>query len=101
MARMPGELTFAINCTLVGAGVAASDQEFEDGCVGFSAAVTDWAGRLAAILSVTGPSFRIRRNRFPFCRQQLLRSAHAAAAGAAPETVSHIAWHDSHLYHWP
>jgi threonine dehydratase len=27
MARMPGELTFAINCTLVGAGVAASDQE--------------------------------------------------------------------------
>jgi DNA-binding IclR family transcriptional regulator len=61
-------------------GVAASNQEFEDGCVGFSAAMTDWAGRLAAILSVTGPSFRIRRNRFPFYRQQLLRSAHAAAA---------------------
>jgi Bacterial transcriptional regulator len=28
-------------------GVAASDQEFERGCVGFSAAVTDWAGRPA------------------------------------------------------
>jgi len=26
-------------------GIAASDQEFERGCVGFSAAVTDWAGR--------------------------------------------------------
>lgn len=60
-------------------GVAASDQEFEHGCVGFSAAVTDWAGRPAAILSVTGPNFRMHRNRFPFYRQQLLRSAHAAA----------------------
>ena len=61
-------------------GVATSDQEFEHGCVGFSAAVTDWAGRPAAILSVTGPSFRINRNRFAFYRQQVLRSAHAAAA---------------------
>jgi IclR family acetate operon transcriptional repressor len=61
-------------------GVAASDQEFERGCVGFSAAVTDWAGRPVAILSVTGPSFRMRRNRFPFYRQEVLRSAHAAAA---------------------
>jgi len=61
-------------------GVAASDQEFERGCVGFGAAVTDWAGRPAAIFSVTGPSFRMRRNRFPFYRQQVLRSAHAAAA---------------------
>jgi DNA-binding IclR family transcriptional regulator len=61
-------------------GVAASDQEFERGCVGFSAAVTDWAGRPAAIFSVTGPSFRMRRNRFPFYRQQVLLSAHAAAA---------------------
>src|SRR5262249_54912347 len=39
-------------------GVAASDQEFEHGCVGVSAAVPDWAGRPAAILSVTGPRFR-------------------------------------------
>jgi IclR family transcriptional regulator, acetate operon repressor len=61
-------------------GVAASDQEFEHGCVGFSAAVTDWTGRPAAILSITGPSFRMPRNRFPSYRQQLLRSAHAAAA---------------------
>jgi DNA-binding IclR family transcriptional regulator len=61
-------------------GVAVSDQEFEHGCVGFSAAVTDWAGRPAAILSVTGPSFRMRQNRFPFYRQQALRSARAAAA---------------------
>ena len=60
-------------------GVAASDQEFERGCVGFSAAVTDWAGRPVAILGVTGPSFRMRRNRFPFYRQEVLRSAHAAA----------------------
>jgi DNA-binding IclR family transcriptional regulator len=60
-------------------GVAASNQEFEHGCVGFSAAITDWAGQPAAILSITGPSFRIRRNRFPFYRQQLLRSAHTAA----------------------
>jgi DNA-binding IclR family transcriptional regulator len=62
------------------AGVAASDEEFERGCVGFSAAVTDWAGRPVAILGVTGPSFRMRRNRFPFYRQEVLRSAHAAAA---------------------
>jgi len=61
-------------------GVAASDQEFERGCVGFGAAVTDWAGRPAAIFSVTGPSFRMRRDRFHLYRQQLLRSAHAAAA---------------------
>lgn len=61
-------------------GLAASDQEFELGCVGFSAAVIDWVGRPAAILSVTGPSFRMPRNRFPFYRQQLLRSVHAAAA---------------------
>jgi DNA-binding IclR family transcriptional regulator len=60
--------------------VAASDQEFERGCVGFSAAVTDWAGRPAAILSVTGPSFRMPRNRFPFYRHEVRRSAHAAAA---------------------
>jgi DNA-binding IclR family transcriptional regulator len=60
-------------------GVATSDQEFEHGCVGFSAAVTDWAGRPAAILSVTGPSFRMHQNRYPFYRQQVLRSAHAAA----------------------
>jgi DNA-binding IclR family transcriptional regulator len=60
-------------------GVAASDQEFERGCVGFSAAVTDWTGRPAAILSVTGPNFRMPRNRYPFYRQQLLRSVHAAA----------------------
>lgn len=61
-------------------GVAASDQEFERGCVGFSAVVADWAGRPAAILSITGPSFRMPRNRFAFYRQQLLRSVHAAAA---------------------
>jgi DNA-binding IclR family transcriptional regulator len=61
-------------------GVAASDQEFERGCIGFSAAVTDWAGRPVAIVGVTGPSFRMRRNRFPFYRQEVLRSAHAAAA---------------------
>jgi IclR family acetate operon transcriptional repressor len=61
-------------------GVAASDQEFERGCVGFSAVVADWAGRPAAILSVTGPSFAMRHNRFPFYRQQLLRSVHASAA---------------------
>jgi DNA-binding IclR family transcriptional regulator len=61
-------------------GVAASDQEFERGCVGFSAAVTDWAGRPVAILGVTGPSFRMRRNRFPFYRHEVVRSAHAAAA---------------------
>jgi len=60
-------------------GVAASDEEFERGCVGFSAAVTDWAGRPVAILGVTGPSFRMRRSRFPFYRQEVLRSAHAAA----------------------
>jgi DNA-binding IclR family transcriptional regulator len=61
-------------------GVAASDQEFERGCVGFSAAVTDWAGRPAAHLSVTGPTFRMRPNRFPFYQHEVLCSAHAAAA---------------------
>jgi DNA-binding IclR family transcriptional regulator len=60
-------------------GVAASDEEFELGCVGFSAAVNDWAGRPAAIIGVTGPSFRMRRNRFPFYRQEVLRSARTAA----------------------
>ncbi len=61
-------------------GAATSDQEFEHGCVGFSAPVTDWAGRPAAILSVTGPSFRMHRNRFPFYQHEVLRSAHAASA---------------------
>jgi DNA-binding IclR family transcriptional regulator len=61
-------------------GVAASDEEFERGCIGFSAAVTDWAGRPVAIVSVTGPSFRMRRNRFPFYRREVLNCAHAAAA---------------------
>lgn len=60
-------------------GVAASDEEFELGCVGFSAAVNDWAGRPIAIVGVAGPSFRMRRNRFPFYRQEVLRSARAAA----------------------
>ena len=66
-------------------GVAASDEEFERGCVGFSAAVPDWAWP-AAIVGVTGPSFRMRRSRFPFYRQEVLRSAQAAAAalGYAP-----------------
>ncbi len=61
-------------------GVAVSDEEFERGCVGFSAAVHDWAGRPATIVGVTGPSFRMRRSRFPFYRHEVLRSAQAAAA---------------------
>ena len=44
--------------------------------------MTDWAGRSAAILSVTGPSFRMRPNRFPFYQDEVLCSAHAAAAAA-------------------
>jgi len=36
-------------------------------------------GRPIAIVGVTGPSFRMRRNRFPFYRQEVLRSARAAA----------------------
>jgi DNA-binding IclR family transcriptional regulator len=47
--------------------------------VGFSAAVNDWAGRPIAIVGVTGPSFRMRRTRFPFYRHEVLRSARAAA----------------------
>ena len=61
-------------------GVAVSDEEFERGCVGFSAAVHDWAARPVAIVGVTGPSFRMRRSRFPFYRHEVLRSAQAAAA---------------------
>jgi IclR family transcriptional regulator, acetate operon repressor len=61
-------------------GVATSDEEFERGCVGFSAVVHDWAGRPAAIVGVTGPAFRMRRSRFPFYRREVLRSARAAAA---------------------
>ena len=60
-------------------GVAASDEEFELGCVGFGAAVNDWAGRPIAVVGITGPSFRMRRNRFPFYRHEVLRSARAAA----------------------
>jgi DNA-binding IclR family transcriptional regulator len=72
-------------------GVATSDEEFERGCVGFSAAVPDWAGRPVAIVGVTGPIFRMRRARFPFYRQEVLRSARAAAAalGYAPPAASH------------
>ncbi len=61
-------------------GVAVSDEEFERGCVGFSAAVHDWAARPVAIVGITGPSFRMRRSRFPFYRHEVLRSAQAAAA---------------------
>lgn len=79
-------------------GVAVSDQEFERGCIGFGAAVTDWAGRLAAIVSVTGPSFRMRRNRFPFYRREVLNCAHAAAAALGYDPPSQPA---SALPHTP
>jgi DNA-binding IclR family transcriptional regulator len=72
-------------------GIAASDEEFERGCVGFSAAVTDWADRPIAIVGVTGPNFRMRRNRFPFYRQEVLRSAHAAAAALGYDPASRSA----------
>lgn len=73
-------------------GVAASDEEFESGCIGFSAAVNDWAGRPVAIISVTGPSFRMRPSRFPIYRREVLGCAHAAASalgyGPRPEPAS-------------
>jgi DNA-binding IclR family transcriptional regulator len=72
-------------------GVAASDEEFELGCVGFSAAVNDWAGRPIAIVGITGPSFRMRRTRFPFYRQEVLRSARAAAVALGYDPAPHAA----------
>jgi DNA-binding IclR family transcriptional regulator len=58
-------------------GVAVSNEEFEEGCVGISAPVKDRFGRLAGILTLTGPIFRMPARRFPELRQMIL----AAAAG--------------------
>jgi DNA-binding IclR family transcriptional regulator len=56
-------------------GVAVSDEEFEEGCVGVSASVEDPSGALAAIVTLTGPVFRMQRRRFPTLRAQVLETA--------------------------
>ena len=44
---------------------AISDEEFEEGCVGISAPVEDATGGMTAIITVTGPSFRMPARRLP------------------------------------
>jgi hypothetical protein len=44
------------------------------------AAVDDWVGQPIAILGITSPRLRMRRNRYPFYRQGILCSRPAAAA---------------------
>jgi DNA-binding IclR family transcriptional regulator len=56
---------------------AISDEEFEEGCAGVSAAVEDSTGGMAAIITVTGPSFRMPARRLPTL---LTNVRHAARA---------------------
>jgi DNA-binding IclR family transcriptional regulator len=57
---------------------AISDEEFEEGCVGVSAAVEDSTGEMAAIITVTGPSFRMPRRRLPALLTNVRDAARAA-----------------------
>jgi len=61
-------------------GLAVSDEEFELGCVGISAAVRGWDPIPVATLSVTGPSSRIPRRRLKQLGHELLSAADDAAA---------------------
>jgi DNA-binding IclR family transcriptional regulator len=71
-------------------GVAVSNEEFEDGCVGISAAVKDQFGRLSAIVTLTGPVFRMPPRRFQELRAAVLKAAEVPAFGTA--RVPTAAW---------
>jgi len=60
-------------------GVAVSDEEFEPGCVGISAAVRGWDPVPVAILTITGPRSRIPRRRLRELGLELLDTAGDAA----------------------
>lgn len=57
--------------------VAISNEEFEEGCVGISAAAGDSAGGIAVIISLTGPSFRMPARRLPTLMAKVQDAAHA------------------------
>lgn len=65
--------------------VAVSDEEFELGCVGLSAAVEAPGSLPAAILTVTGPASRIPASRFPLVASHL-----CAAADLARKTLGYV-----------
>ncbi len=56
---------------------AISNEEFEEGCVGISAAAEDSAGGIAVIITVTGPSFRMPARRLPTLLAQVQDAARA------------------------
>jgi DNA-binding IclR family transcriptional regulator len=58
--------------------VAVSNEEFEEGCVGISAAATDSAGGIAVIITVTGPSFRMPARRLPALMARVQDAARAS-----------------------
>jgi DNA-binding IclR family transcriptional regulator len=60
-------------------GLAVSDEEFELGCVGISAAVYGWDPFPVATLSVIGPSLRVPQRRLKELGQVLVSAADDAA----------------------
>ena len=62
------------------ARVAVNDEEFQDGCVGVSAEVEDSAGGLVAIVSATGPSYRMPARRQPMLRSTVREASLGIAA---------------------
>lgn len=65
--------------------VAVSDEEFELGCVGLSAAVEAPGSLPVAILTVTGPASRIPTSKFPLVARHL-----CAAADLARKTLGYV-----------
>jgi DNA-binding IclR family transcriptional regulator len=56
---------------------AISDEEFEEGCVGISAPVEDSTGGMTAIITVTGPSFRMPARQLPMLISNVRDAARA------------------------
>jgi DNA-binding IclR family transcriptional regulator len=56
---------------------AISNEEFEEGCVGISAAAGDSAGGIAVIITVTGPAFRMPARRLPTLMAKVQDAARA------------------------
>jgi DNA-binding IclR family transcriptional regulator len=71
-------------------GFAIDDEEKEEGLRCIGAAVRSHAGRLAAAMSISGPAFRMTRERVPEIGRALMAAANKLSVASA-ELVQSVA----------
>jgi DNA-binding IclR family transcriptional regulator len=69
-------------------GYAIDDEEKEEGLRCVSAAVRGHSGKLFAAMSVSGPAFRMTKERIPEIGQEVMRAANELSAELGYEGVS-------------